>query len=58
VSPTNAPICSQNRMRAVFHDNREDFEALASRLYEADPGEVMAITVKPSPEAIRAQNDD
>jgi len=45
-------------MRAVFHDNREDFEALASRLYEADPGEVMAITVKPSLEAIRAQNDD
>ena len=50
--------CSQDRMRVVLHDNREDFEALASLLYEADAGEPMTITVNPSPDALQAQNGD
>ena len=34
-------------LQVIFRDNREDFEALASLLYDADEGEPMVITVNP-----------
>jgi hypothetical protein len=36
---------TQEQLREIFWDNREDFEALASLLYEAHEGELLTITL-------------
>ena len=35
-------------LRRTFYDNRRDFEAMASLLYEVEGGEVLTITVAPA----------
>jgi Protein of unknown function (DUF1488) len=47
---------SQDKMRKIFWDYREDFEALASLLYEADAGYAMIITIQPATSRAEAGN--
>ena len=44
-------IFTLEQMQTVFHDNREDFERLASVLYECKAGDVLTITITPAREA-------
>ena len=44
-------IFTLEQMKAVFHDNREDFERLASVLYECKAGDVLTITITPARES-------
>lgn len=45
-------IFTLEQMQKVFHDNRVDFERLASVLYECKAGDVLTITINPSREAL------
>ena len=50
---------SQEQMQTVFHDNREDFETLASLLYESQPGDILIIhTEARTPEVADALTGD
>ena len=44
-------IFTLEQMQEVFHDNREDFERLASVLYECNAGDVLTITITPALES-------
>jgi hypothetical protein len=44
---------TQEELQALFQQNRNDFEVLASLLYDADDGEPLIVTVTPASGARR-----
>ena len=49
---------TQEELRTVFRDNREDFEKLASLLYESRQGDTIVMTTTLSRDAAHAERCD